>query len=411
MKNSQRGLTFALIFLVAVSLCSVLGLASATDYQITLETADSHGSIRLRNPLDPLTLYGEGTYSFAGGTQVTITASPDTGYIFSYFSFSGDTGSGTTSVNPIQTTVLSTFTIIAHFVENTGTNYTVSLTDEYGGNTNINYNGLIYNSGSSPLTVEQGAQLTATAHPILGYKFQYFLLNETDYVTSSQIELTINGDSSIHAFYTVDFEGQNDAIQSFGLFYGALTSTDGDFYSGSGGNASFLYNSGGYGISITGPYGAGTYYLYTNSILTLTAYPEAGYNFKYWIVDSGTDHYSFRYEQELKYTLTSNVTFTAVFSNLSGGTDFTSLNWAELQTSTQALILLVVGCLMSFGALAIFIKSPGAWIVGIILFVAGLAAIMLAQPSIIGLICWAFTVIVSAVFLFVGQGKGGKNQK
>ena len=201
-------------------------------YSVTL-TANSGGSVT-----------GGGSYQ--EGTQVTLSATPTSGYIFSSWS-DGLTDSNRTI------TISENITLSANFVE---TVYTYTLSVEAGNGGSVSSSGGVY---------EEGVQVTITASPDSGYTFGSWSNGSTE----NTITITLDSDLSL----TANFE----TIPSFSISLNA--------------------NSGG---SVSG---AGTYY--QGAQVTISASPNSGYLFSSWS-DGST-------EQNRTISVTQNLTLTANF--------------------------------------------------------------------------------------------------
>lgn len=123
---------------------------------------------------------GGGT--FASGTQVSLTATPSSGY-----SFSGWSNGSTT--NPLTVTLNSNTSITANF-QVIINSYTLSVTAGEGGS--VSTEGGEY---------EEGTEVTITATPEEGYEFIGWIGSE---LTSSSITLTIGSNVTISANFQID---------------------------------------------------------------------------------------------------------------------------------------------------------------------------------------------------------------
>ena len=141
---------------------------------------------------------GGGT--FASGTQVSLTATPSSGYSFSGWS------NGSTA-NPLTLTLNSNTSITANF-QVIVNSYTLSVTSEEGGS--VSTEGGEY---------EEGTEVTITATPDEGYRFTGW----SDDSTEESITITLNSDTSL----TANFE----LIPVYTL---TVTAGDGGSISGSG---------------------------------------------------------------------------------------------------------------------------------------------------------------------------------
>ncbi|MEO0224883.1 MAG: hypothetical protein ABIL76_07335, partial [candidate division WOR-3 bacterium] len=136
---------------------------------------------------------------YTAGTQVTLTATANTGYVFS--NWSGDL-TGTT--NPAVITMDSNKTVTANFSQQQQTNYTltVNVLPSGAGSVSLNPSGGVYAAGTTVIL---------TAQPNSGYQF----LNWTGDVTgtSNPTTVTMNSNKTV----TANFEqiGSDTARYSF----------------------------------------------------------------------------------------------------------------------------------------------------------------------------------------------------
>jgi len=178
-----------------------------------------------------------GTY--AAGTSVALTANPASGYKFDHWG-----GSATGTSNPVTITMNSNKNVIAYFVPVQYT-LTTSVSPSGSGYVTLSPSGGTYNAGTS---------VTITAVPYSGYEFYEWEVVGSGYLTSNPITVTVNGNAELIA-HLVKSE------------YEIHTSV----------------SPGGSGYVILDPPG-GTYPHGTE--VTLTAYPNSGYEFNYWGGDS-----------------------------------------------------------------------------------------------------------------------------
>jgi uncharacterized repeat protein (TIGR02543 family) len=205
--------------------------------------------------------------SYTAGTQVTLTATPSSGYVFSNW-----TGDLTGTTNPATITMNSNKTVTAVFTQQQVQQYTLttSVSPQGAGTVSLNPAGGSYTAGT---------QVTLTATPSSGYVFSNWTGDLTG--TTNPATITMNSNKTVVA----NFSG-----------------------SGSGGTT--------YSLSVSvSPQGAGTVSLnpaggvYTaGTQVTLTATANSGYVFSSWSGDlSGTTN-------PATITMDSNKTVTAVFT-------------------------------------------------------------------------------------------------
>ncbi len=120
------------------------------------------------------------------GTEVTLTASPRNGYVFS--SWSGDLSG---SVNPVTVTMNSDKNITATFVRQTNETYSLSISTTGEGNVSKSPDASVY---------DEGTEVTLTASPLNGYIFSGWSGDLSG--TQSPVTITIDSDKSITATFT-----------------------------------------------------------------------------------------------------------------------------------------------------------------------------------------------------------------
>lgn len=394
--NKQKLASMGLIVFLLASFAVLFApnVAAQTVYHSVTFAETTGGSILVR--VNPLTKIGAGTYELEDGQPITIYTLPDTGYIFTYFSFEGVT-SGNTSINPLYTTVLSNFTITAHFTEISETWYTTEFHSSVGGQIWVYYSGIQISDGT--YTMPEGAFISVRPMPDLGYSFNRFeIIGDlaSGATVINPLEINVLSNFSITAYF--DLNQTSSAL--IGLDAQVITDTG---YISTGGNISFTYQLS-MSANPTGPYYGGTYYpLYVGSIVEFRAIPDPGYSFLYYTVNG-----TVRNEAVLRLTLTVNTEVYAVFKD-DGSTD-----WLDGMTGFQAtiynIVLLLIASLAGFGCIVIFMRVPAAWLIGLILLLASFFMFILVLPNLLGLVSFSITIIVSTVFLF-GSGHGGNKNK
>jgi|GEM_PF-2308230 len=231
---------------------------------------------------------------YTAGTQVTLTAIPNSGYAFS--SWSGAL-SGTT--NPATIIMNSNKTVTAVFTQQQQQQYTLttSVSPTGAGTVSLNPAGGVYTAGT---------QVTLTATPNSGYVFSNWSGDLTG--TTNPATIIMNSNKSVTAVFTQQQQQQQ---------YTLTTSV-----SPTGAGTVSLNPAG-------GSYTAGTQ-------VTLTATPNSGYVFSNWSGDlTGTTNPAmiimnsnksvtavFTQQQVQQYTLTTNVSPTGagtVSLNPAGG--------------------------------------------------------------------------------------------
>lgn len=183
------------------------------------------------------TVYPTGSSSYYGGTSVSVTATPKTGYKFNNWS----TGS---TANPLSVTMNSNLTLTGNFAGNT---YTVTLNRNGG------------SGGSASVTATYGSSMpTATMPTRTGYTFtgyydavdggnQYY---KSDGSSAKAWNKTSN--TTLYAHWSVNKYALTISVNNSN--YGSVTASP---------------------TSSDGKYAYGTQ-------ITLTATPKTGYNFQKW---------------------------------------------------------------------------------------------------------------------------------
>ncbi|MEK9138539.1 MAG: right-handed parallel beta-helix repeat-containing protein, partial [Bacteroidota bacterium] len=130
--------------------------------------------------------------SYAGGTSVTLTATPATGW-----TFTGWSGDATGSTNPLPITMDANKNITATFAINT---YSLTVTATTGGT--------ISAPASSPVTVNYGVATTITAAATTGYTFTGWTVvtGSASIASSSSLSTTAtltSGDAAVQATFVL----------------------------------------------------------------------------------------------------------------------------------------------------------------------------------------------------------------
>ena len=282
-----------------------------------------------------------GTYDY--GAQVTLSATPSTGYVFSSWSDGSTEQSRTITIS--QNTTLT-----ANFVETT--TYTLTVNAGSGGSVS-----------SSGGTYEHGAQVTLSATPNTGYNF----VNWSDGSTDSSRTITISQNTTLTAnfvqntetttpSYTLSVSATNGgSVNTSGGEYAqgtsvtiTATANSGYTFTGWSGNATGTNNSLTITIngntSVTANFQIITYTLIVNSgtggsvsssggtynsgqQVTITATPNTGYSFLSWS-DGST-------QQSRTITISQNTTLTANFVENSTSTGSTTTSYTLSVSATN----------------------------------------------------------------------------
>ena len=150
-----------------------------TQYTLTVSVNPlSSGSVT-KNP-------DKSTYS--DGEQVTLTATPNSGYTFSSWS-RVDSSSGTTAL----VTMVGNRTVTANFTQNPQNQYALTVTVNPQGSGSVSIS-------PSKVTYATGEQVTLTATPYSGYTFSNWSGDAGG--TTNPLTLTMNGNKAVTANFT-----------------------------------------------------------------------------------------------------------------------------------------------------------------------------------------------------------------
>ena len=127
-----------------------------------------------------------GSYLYNIGTSVSVTATPDTYYIFDHWELDGVNNG---SANPCWVLMDNDHTLHAVFVQ---INYTLTITATAGGTTSPAPDIYTYAAGSS---------IRVTALPSTDYALDYWELDGTNVGTTNPKTVTIDADHTLHAVF------------------------------------------------------------------------------------------------------------------------------------------------------------------------------------------------------------------
>jgi hypothetical protein len=199
---------------------------------------------------------------YAEGTQVTITATPASGWSFANWS-----GDASGSANPLTVTMNSDKTITANFTEDDEeVFYTLTVNTSGQGSVSVSPNQDQY---------AEGTQVTITATPASGWSFANWSGDASG--SANPLTVTMNSDKTITANFTEDDEE---------VFYTLTVNTSGQ------GSVSVSPNQ--------DQYAEGTQ-------VTITATPASGWSFANWSGDASGS------ANPLTVTMNSDKTITANF--------------------------------------------------------------------------------------------------
>ena len=236
---------------------------AGTDVQYTV--------IELQVPVYTLTVNTEGSGSvnpsagtYASGTVVNVTATPDIGWTFN--NWSGDVPSGHETDNPVTITMDSNKTVTAHFTE-----------DQYTLTVIIDGNGTVIKNPDQT-TYTYGTIVELTANPDSGWSFSHW---SSDLSGSNNPKyITMDSDKTVTAHFTEDQ-------------YTLTVIIDGN------------------GTVIKNP--DQTTYTY-GTIVELTANPDSGWSFSHWSSDlSGSNNPEY-ITMDSDKTVTAHFTYVAEYT-------------------------------------------------------------------------------------------------
>ncbi len=176
-----------------------------------------------------------GTYTYVNGTNVSVTATPNTYYVLDYWLLDGNNAG---SANPISVLMTDDHTLKPIFAH---VNYTLTITATAGGTTNP-VPGVYMCSG--------GTSVNVTALPGAGYRFDHWVLDGSPSGSANPISVLMNSNHSLEAVF----------VETHTL---VITASAG----GTTDPAPGTYN-----------YDAPTY-------VTITAVPYVNYRFDHWVYD------------------------------------------------------------------------------------------------------------------------------
>jgi uncharacterized repeat protein (TIGR02543 family) len=217
------------------------------------------------NPAAGGTTTGAGT--FAQGSSVTVTATPNAGYTFTNWKDSGSAVVASTS-SSYQFTMAGNRTLVANFTLIPPTQYGVTLSSNpaAGGST---FGQGSYNTGSVVTIIES---------PNPGYTFVNWTENGIAVSTNSSYQFTITGNRAFVANFSAVPALQYSVFTSSNPITGGTTAGSGNYTSGAS--------------------------------VTVSANPNSGYSFVNWTENGTTVSTSAAYT----FTLTGNRTLTANFA-------------------------------------------------------------------------------------------------
>jgi len=195
-------------------------------------------------------------YSYSVGTVVTVNATPNDNYIFDHWMLDGVSN----TTNPISVQMNTDHSLQAFFTSL----YTLTILATAGGTTNPTPGTYVNSSGTI---------INVTALPYNGFLFEYWGLDSVSN-TTNPISITMNANHSLQAFFT-------------SLYTLTILATAG-------------------GTTNPTP---GTYVNSSGTIINVTASPDTGHLFGYWMLDGVSNT-----TNPISITMNKNHTLTAHFA-------------------------------------------------------------------------------------------------
>lgn len=232
------------------------------------------------------------TQSYTTGTELILTASPYTGYVFDHWIVSTGAQSNEVTGSELSLTLSENFTVDAYFtteVQPFTLNTAISPT---GG-------GSIYGSGiecpnvECNQTYEPGQTVTLEAWPATGYVFDYWEILTSDGILkdyASELSLTMNENLVVTAYFK----------QEITETYWVMVEIDPE-----GSGSVFGSEISCPGVHCSGDYPSGT-------TINLNAYPSTGYAIEKWLISSNNETQT-KYGSAISFMLYGNTMVTAVF--------------------------------------------------------------------------------------------------
>ena len=179
---------------------------TATDYYlVTLKVTDTASAVALSNEaevtVNPKTYNltittttggttspAPGTHTYVEGTNVQVTAIPDTNYIFAYWELDGSYA-GTD--NPITVAMYDNHTLKAFFALIT---YTLTITTTAGGTTD---------PAPGPYVYVNGSYASVTALPSANYMFDHWVLDGSPAGSAITINILMTSNHALHPMFSL----------------------------------------------------------------------------------------------------------------------------------------------------------------------------------------------------------------
>lgn len=230
-------------------------------YELSI-TANTQGTVTPSAP-------DRGSVDYISGSNVTLTATPNTGYEFDRWS-----GDVVGTANPISFTMDADKSVTPVYKP---IKYTITIGNNYYGDNSTG--SMTISPSSANNEYDYGTVVTFTATPAAGYEFEIFAFNGGA-VATNPLNHTVTGDLTVNPGFT-KIQRTLTIIET----NGSITVNP---------NPNSTSNN-------TGTYDDGT-------VVTLTAIPDSGYQFDGWSDDAtGTTN-------PLNVTMNADKTVTAIFS-------------------------------------------------------------------------------------------------
>ena len=220
-----------------------VGTTEESYYMLTVNVSPSDSGTVALSP-------GRADNQYEEGTSVTLTAHPASGYVFDHWS--GDSSGDT---NPVSITMDDDKSVVAHFNETSGEQYSLEISSKKGGS--------VLTPGEGTFHYEAAEKVILVASPNKGYEFDEWtgdvetIADVDDYSTF----ITMDGDKSITAHFK---EIDAVPVEQYSL---EISSKEGG--------------------SVTTP-GEGTFRYDAAEKVELVASPDDGYEFDKWTGDTDT---------------------------------------------------------------------------------------------------------------------------
>lgn len=262
MRSHSIILFLAILFLLVTPL--MMSLANPSQCQLTIESA-----------VGGTTVPSPGVYTYVYGANVTVTAVPDSGYIFDHWT--DGSGHFIGGANPMVQTMYSNLTLQPQFDNISSAKRVLTINSGVNGTTN---------PSPGNYTYPYGTNVTITATPNSGYILDYWKgQNGNNMGNENPIMIMMNYNTTIEPV----FENESTAKRTLNILAGNNGTTN-------------------------PPPGNYTYSYMANA--TITAIPNSGYVFDCWMMGSGGN---FGNQNPLKLTMNWNFTIQPIFENATSG--------------------------------------------------------------------------------------------